>query len=82
MLPIRRWRILWSEALLAFILLVCYSGLVGLAFASTSHRYENILISTPVPAQEIPPAVEVPYPMIPPPDIYPGILDEYPQPYP
>lgn len=53
--PTRRWQTHWTEALVATVLLLGYSGLVILAFSGTSNRYDNILPSAPAtPIPEIP----------------------------
>ena len=46
--PSRRWRIHWTEGLIALIILLGYAGAILVAYASTAYRYENILLSTPV----------------------------------
>lgn len=43
-LPTRRWRIHWSEALIAVILLLGYAGMVAVGYYTTANRYENIQI--------------------------------------
>lgn len=45
--PVRRWRIHWSEAALAAILLCSYAGVISLGYLATTNRYENIQIVTP-----------------------------------
>jgi ABC-type transport system involved in multi-copper enzyme maturation permease subunit len=56
--PVRRWKIHWSEAMLAFVLITGYLGLVTIGYFGTTNRYENILIvSSPTPTpllEEIP----------------------------
>lgn len=61
-LPTRRWRIQWSEALVGLVLVLGYIGLVSVAFFTTANRYENIQVitPTPVPAMVEPPQVEPP----------------------
>lgn len=49
-LPTRRWRIQWSEALIGLVLVLGYIGLVSIGFFTTANRYENIQIITPTPA--------------------------------
>lgn len=43
-LPTRRWRISWREAVTALVLVAAFVGLVGFGFWSTSSRYENVSI--------------------------------------
>ena len=45
--PVRRWRIHWSEAALALIIICSYTGVVALGYLATTNRYENIQIVTP-----------------------------------
>lgn len=77
--PIRRWRIGWKNALIGFALLSIYTGAVGLAFYTTSDRYEQRSIfarPTPFPAQVekvmVERAVEVAPPYPPPGEIPPN----------
>jgi hypothetical protein len=61
--PVRRWRIHWSEAALALIILCSYSGVIALGYLATTNRYENIQIvtpQTPTPAA----LIETPGPII------------------
>ena len=46
-LPARRWKVQWTEWVLALVFLTGFAGLVTLGYALTSHRYEKILIITP-----------------------------------
>jgi ABC-2 type transport system permease protein len=48
-LPNRRWKLLWTEAVTALVLILGYTGMVSLGYMLTSNRYENVLISTPTP---------------------------------
>ena len=74
-LPIRRWKIHWSEALLATVIICGYIGIVTIAYLATTNRYENIrIITTPTPTPAaaeplivpIEPAMEpTPYPVDP-----------------
>jgi ABC-2 type transport system permease protein len=60
--PVRRWRIHWSEAALALIILCGYSGVVALGYLGTTNRYENIqIISPPTPAPAV--LIETPAPL-------------------
>lgn len=52
-LPTRRWRIQWSEALIGLVLVLGYLGLVSIGFFTTANRYENIQVITPTPAPEM-----------------------------
>jgi hypothetical protein len=70
-LPTRRWRIRWSEALIGLVLLLGYLGLVSVAFFTTANRYENIqIVPPPLPAGEgrgegsNPTMVEPPLPLL------------------
>jgi len=47
--PIRRWRIQWSEAALAGIIVCSYIGIVAMGYLATTNRYENIQIVSPQP---------------------------------
>jgi ABC-2 type transport system permease protein len=51
-MPVRRWKIQGSEALLGLIILLGFIGLATLGFLLTTNRYENIQISSP--ATELP----------------------------
>lgn len=57
-LPTRRWRIRWSEWLLALVLISGFLGMITVGYMLTSNRYENILLlsPTPTPVPEIMPA--------------------------
>ncbi len=50
-LPTRRWKISWSEAFLALVLVLGYLGMVSIGYFTTTNRYENIQVikDTPVP---------------------------------
>ena len=52
-LPTRRWRIQWSEALVGLVLVLGYIGVVSIGFFTTANRYENIQVITPTPAPEM-----------------------------
>jgi ABC-type transport system involved in multi-copper enzyme maturation permease subunit len=57
-LPTRRWRIHWAEAVAALVILLGYAGVVAAGYAVTSGRYENISLvatATPMPAMVVPP---------------------------
>ncbi len=60
-LPTHRWKIRWSEWVLAFVLILGFVGLIASAYVLTSPRYENIIIvspsATPTPAPLIVPVV-------------------------
>jgi ABC-2 type transport system permease protein len=61
--PSRQWNIHWTEGLIALIILLGYAGAIMVAYASTTNRYENILISAPAESsspQLLPPGNEVP----------------------
>ncbi len=45
-LPSRRWRIHWTEALIALVLLLGFVGTVSAMYFATTNRYENINIIT------------------------------------
>ena len=46
--PSRQWKIHWTEGLIALIILLGYAGAILVAYVSTTNRYENIILSTPV----------------------------------
>jgi len=54
-MPSRRWKIHWTEGLIALVILMGYSGVVLAAYAGTTNRYENISISPPAESQPIQP---------------------------
>ena len=56
-LPTRRWRIHWSQWLMALVILAGFTGFVAAGYAMTSNRYENIRIqssSAPAIQQQAP----------------------------
>ena len=72
-LPTRRWRIQWSEALIGSILVLGYAGLVAVGYYTTANRYENVQIvqetsPAPTPAPITEPQMVVPVPVIPVPE--------------
>ncbi len=92
--PVQRWRIQWSEAVLALIVLCSYGGLVALGYLATTSRYENIRLVSPISATPAP-LSETPAPMLesgsnlqatpsgdPTLEITPGVTPESPYPAP
>ncbi|MFM8321667.1 MAG: ABC transporter permease [Chloroflexota bacterium] len=57
--PSRRWRLEWAEVIVGAVLALGLVGLVGLGYAATANRYENILFTveataTPQPTMTAP----------------------------
>lgn len=53
--PARRWQVTWSEALIALILLLGFTGLIVLGFFATTNRYENISLTVSEPPAVVQP---------------------------
>jgi len=45
--PLHRWRISWSEVLIALVLVLGFLGLSAVAYLATTNRYENIQMVAP-----------------------------------
>jgi ABC-2 type transport system permease protein len=61
--PSKRWKLHWTEGLLALVFLAGYAGVIMAAYASTTNRYENVLFSTPAeagPTQSLPSDNKIP----------------------
>ncbi len=70
-LPARRWRIQWTELVLALIIMLGFLGMVAIAYLGTANRYENILIQTPPP----PSAPAFAEPTVVPPFVEPALIN-------
>ena len=59
--PVRRWRLRWTEWLLASILILGYLGIIGMFYAGTTNRYEGAVNTSPT---VIPPVEILPVPSL------------------
>jgi hypothetical protein len=59
--PVRRWRLRWTEWLLASVLILGYLGIIGVLYASTTNRYESAVNTQ---QQVFPPGIMVPAPYV------------------